>query len=207
MDGRGRAFDNIFVERLWRSVTYEEVYLKDYGMVDEARRGLRDYFALYNTERLHQSLGYKTPAEVYFGHAAAVADFLPGVLGTCNNVTGCSKKEKEAKRKKKRLLLQNTTLKTSHFGLNNREYLTFVSYHFCSDIAYLSSSSAHPYTHPAAYPWLSADVYDPWFAPCIYFSAPYDVAGLHAPRRLTSQATTSHPGRLPTFQGWVMRAS
>jgi len=79
MDGRGRAFDNIFVERLWRSVTYEEVYLKDYGMVDEARRGLRDYFALYNTERLHQSLGYKTPAEVYFGHAAAVADFLPGV--------------------------------------------------------------------------------------------------------------------------------
>jgi putative transposase len=79
MDGRGRAFDNIFVERLWRSVKYEEVYLKDYGVVDEARRGLRDYFTLYNTERLHQSLGYKTPAEVYFGHEAAVADFLPGV--------------------------------------------------------------------------------------------------------------------------------
>lgn len=66
MDGRGRAFDNIFVERLWRSVKYEEVYLKEYGVVDEARRGLRDYFTLYNTERLHQSLGYKTPAEVYF---------------------------------------------------------------------------------------------------------------------------------------------
>jgi len=79
MDGRGRAFDNIFVERLWRSVKYEEVYLKDYGMVDDARRGLRDYFALYNTERLHQSLGYKTPAEVYFGREAARADFLPGV--------------------------------------------------------------------------------------------------------------------------------
>ena len=79
MDGRGRAFDNIFVERLWRSVKYEEVYLKDYGMVDEARRGLRDYFALYNTERLHQSLGYKTPAEVYFGRDAARADFRPGV--------------------------------------------------------------------------------------------------------------------------------
>jgi len=79
MDGRGRAFDNIFVERLWRSVKYEEVYLKDYGMVDEARRGLRDYFAFYNTERLHQSLGYKTPAEVYFGREAARADFLPGV--------------------------------------------------------------------------------------------------------------------------------
>jgi putative transposase len=68
MDGRGQVFDNIFVERLWRSVKYEEVYLKDYGVVDEARRGLSDYFALYNTERLHQSLGYKTPAEVYSGY-------------------------------------------------------------------------------------------------------------------------------------------
>jgi putative transposase len=67
MDGRGRAFDNIFVERLWRSVKYEEVYLKDYGVVDEARRGLGDYFALYNNERPHQSLGYRAPAEVYFG--------------------------------------------------------------------------------------------------------------------------------------------
>ena len=79
MDGRGRAFDNIFVERLWRSVKYEEVYIKDYGVVDEARRGLRDYFTLYNTERLHQSLGYKTPAEVYFGNEAAMADSLLGV--------------------------------------------------------------------------------------------------------------------------------
>jgi putative transposase len=79
MDGRGRAFDNIFVERLWRSVKYEEVYLKDYSVVDEARRGLSDYFALYNTERLHQSLGYKTPAEVYFGNDPAMADSPSGV--------------------------------------------------------------------------------------------------------------------------------
>jgi len=79
MDGQGRAFDNIFVERLWRSVKYEEVYIKDYGVVDEARRGLSDYFALYNTERLHQSLGYKTPAEVYFGSDAAMADSPSGV--------------------------------------------------------------------------------------------------------------------------------
>jgi putative transposase len=79
MDGRGRAFDNIFVERLWRSVKYEEVYIKDYGVVDEARRGLSDYFALYNTERLHQSLGYKTPAEVYFGSDIAMADSPSGV--------------------------------------------------------------------------------------------------------------------------------
>jgi putative transposase len=78
MDGRGRAFDNIFVERLWRSVKYEDVYLKDYGVVDEARRGLSDYFTFYNTGRLHQSLGYKTPAEVYFGHDAALTGSLPG---------------------------------------------------------------------------------------------------------------------------------
>jgi len=79
MDGRGRAFDNIFVERLWRSVKYEEVYLKDYGVVDEARRGLGDYFALYNRERPHQSLGYRTPAEVYFGSEWVIADARPGV--------------------------------------------------------------------------------------------------------------------------------
>jgi len=65
MDGRGRAFDNIFVERLWRSVKYEEVYLKDYRNVTEARQGLRDYFEFYNCERVHQSLGYKTPEAVY----------------------------------------------------------------------------------------------------------------------------------------------
>jgi putative transposase len=65
MDGRGRALDNIFVERLWRSVKYEEVYLKDYRNVVEAKRGLGDYFEFYNGERLHQSLDYQTPEEVY----------------------------------------------------------------------------------------------------------------------------------------------
>jgi putative transposase len=64
-DGRGRALDNIFVERLWRSVKYEEVYLKDYRTVVEARRGLGEYFEFYNRERLHQSLGYQTPEAVY----------------------------------------------------------------------------------------------------------------------------------------------
>ncbi len=64
-DGRGRALDNVFVERLWRSVKYEEVYLKDYATVPEARQGLGSYFAFYNRERLHQALGYRTPAEVY----------------------------------------------------------------------------------------------------------------------------------------------
>lgn len=66
MDGRGRALDNIFVERLWRSVKYEEVYLKDYQDVREARTGLRNYFEFYNTERPHQSLDYATPTEVHF---------------------------------------------------------------------------------------------------------------------------------------------
>ena len=66
MDGRGRCLDNIFSERLWRSVKYEEVYLKDYASGDDAFRGLKNYFKFYNGERLHQSLGYRTPASLYF---------------------------------------------------------------------------------------------------------------------------------------------
>ena len=65
MDGAGRAFDNIMVERLWRSVKYEEVYLKDYQTVAESKLGLGRYFEFYNNERPHQSLDYRTPAEVY----------------------------------------------------------------------------------------------------------------------------------------------
>lgn len=65
MDGRGRALDNIFVERLWRSVKYEEVYLKDYETVPQAISSLSNYFRFYNHERLHQSLGYRTPAALY----------------------------------------------------------------------------------------------------------------------------------------------
>ena len=66
MDGRGRAFDNIFVERLWRSVKYEEVYLKDYRTVAEAREGLHQYFPFYNQQRIHQALDYRTPHNVHF---------------------------------------------------------------------------------------------------------------------------------------------
>ncbi len=65
MDGRGRALDNVFVERLWRSVKYEEVYLKDYAGFPDAVRNLAAYFRFYNRERLHQALGYRTPAAVY----------------------------------------------------------------------------------------------------------------------------------------------
>jgi putative transposase len=66
MDGRGRAFDNIFVERLWRTVKYEHVYLYRHDTVPELYAGLASYFHFYNHERLHQSLDYCTPAEVHF---------------------------------------------------------------------------------------------------------------------------------------------
>ena len=69
MDGRGRAIDNVFVERLWRSVKYEEVYLKDYADLPEAIDNLRTYFRFYNQERPHQSLEYRTPRAVYFGRS------------------------------------------------------------------------------------------------------------------------------------------
>lgn len=66
MDGRGRAYDNIFVERLWRTVKYEDIYPNRYVTVPELFAGLDRYFTLYNKERLHQSLNYRTPADVYF---------------------------------------------------------------------------------------------------------------------------------------------
>ncbi len=70
MDGRGRALDNIFTERLWRTVKYEEVYLHDYATPREARTGLSRYLDFYNQRRLHQSLAYRTPAEIYSGKGA-----------------------------------------------------------------------------------------------------------------------------------------
>jgi putative transposase len=76
-DGGGRALDNVFVERLWRSVKYEEVYLKDYQTVSEARNGLKDYFRFYNYERYHQSLDYKTPYSVYR------SDHSPSLFSYC----------------------------------------------------------------------------------------------------------------------------
>ena len=65
MDGRGRALDNVFVERLWRSVKYEDIYIRGYEAVPDLHRGLGRYFDFYNDERLHQSLDYRTPATVY----------------------------------------------------------------------------------------------------------------------------------------------
>jgi putative transposase len=67
MDGRGRVTDNIFIERLWRSVKYEEIYVRDYEDGTAARRRLSQYFRFYNTERPHQALENRTPADIYFG--------------------------------------------------------------------------------------------------------------------------------------------
>jgi putative transposase len=66
MDGKGRWMDNVFIERLWWSVKYQDVYLKAYGSIAEARKGLREYFAFYNTQRRHQSLDRRTPDDVYW---------------------------------------------------------------------------------------------------------------------------------------------
>jgi len=79
MDGRGRAFDNIFVERLWRTVKCEEVYLKEYCTVREARLSIGEYFRFYNFERLHQALGYKTPYEVYAGTRTRCPEPSPNI--------------------------------------------------------------------------------------------------------------------------------
>ena len=80
MDGRGRAFDNIFVERLWRNVKHEDVYLKGYATMIELTVGLAEYFTFYNSERPHQSLGQKTPDVVYktaMGGGAVIVDKYP----------------------------------------------------------------------------------------------------------------------------------
>ena len=72
MDSKGRALDNIFTERLWRSIKYEEVDLKDYASPREACRELTEYLRFYNEGRLHQALDYRTPTEVYFAGECAV---------------------------------------------------------------------------------------------------------------------------------------
>jgi len=86
------VFDNIFVERLWRTVKVEEVYLRDYQTVAEATWSLGRYFEFYNHERLHQALGYRTPAEVYgVAVGTPVALLAPSVPAAVNPVTNPSK--------------------------------------------------------------------------------------------------------------------
>jgi putative transposase len=82
MDGKGRAIDNVFIERVWRSVKYECLYLRQFETVSELRSALRDYFEFYNTRRYHQSLNYQTPEEVYGGQEPAETNNSP----RCGNV-------------------------------------------------------------------------------------------------------------------------
>jgi putative transposase len=81
MDGKGRALDNSFTERLWRTVKYEKVYLQDYTSPRAARQGLTHYLTFYNEERPHQALAYQTPAEVYFGKAGPGSSGQPSGAG------------------------------------------------------------------------------------------------------------------------------
>jgi hypothetical protein len=83
MDGKGRYMDNIFVERLWRSLKYEEVYLKDYASVAEAKAGIVSWLGFYNEERQHQSLGYRTPRQAYEAGC-------PWIWGRSASPTGCA---------------------------------------------------------------------------------------------------------------------
>ena len=83
MDGKGRYMDNIFVERLWRSLKYEEVYLNAYASVAEAKTGIGSWLAFYNEERQHQSLGYRTPRQAYEAEC-------PWIWGRSASPTGCA---------------------------------------------------------------------------------------------------------------------
>jgi len=80
MDSKGRALDNIFNERLWRTIKYEEVYLHDYQTPKQARTGLTTYFDFYNYRRPHQSLDYLTPAEVFFANTVSLSNLQQPLL-------------------------------------------------------------------------------------------------------------------------------
>ena len=90
MDGKGRYRDNTFVERLWRTVKYEEEHLKAYANASETRRELGSYFRFYNNQRPHQALGYRTPAEVFHGSGNAPAEELKTRKGAQEQVLASS---------------------------------------------------------------------------------------------------------------------
>jgi putative transposase len=97
MDGKGRFLDNIFIERLWRSLKYEEVFIKAYGSVMEARRGIGGWLSFYNEERPHQALGYRTPRGVFDGEACAP-------VGSGFTVAGCGVADRPAGTEEKGVL-------------------------------------------------------------------------------------------------------
>ena len=97
MDGKGRYLDNIFIERLWRSLKYEEVYIKAYGSVAEARRNLGEWLTFYNDVRPHQSLEYRTPREVFEGVACEHVDNASASLRDAPALPTCSQAHRQEK--------------------------------------------------------------------------------------------------------------
>ena len=97
MDGKGRFLDNIFIERLWRSLKYEEVFIKAYASVPEARRGIGGWFWFYNDERPHQALGYRTPRAVFEGEACEHVDNPSASLRSAPGLPTCSQAQHQAK--------------------------------------------------------------------------------------------------------------
>jgi len=95
MDGKGRYLDNIFIERLWRSLKYEEVYIKAYGSVPEARRNIGEWLAFYNDVRPHQSLEYRTPREVFEGVACEYVDNASASLRDALALPTCSQAHRQ----------------------------------------------------------------------------------------------------------------
>jgi putative transposase len=95
MDGKGRFLDNIFIERLWRSLKYEEVFIKAYGSVMEARQGIGGWLRFYNEERPHQALGYRTPRRVFDGEACEAVDSASAMAGggVADRLTGLEEKQ------------------------------------------------------------------------------------------------------------------
>ena len=100
MDGKGRFLDNICIERLWRSLKYEDVFIKAYGSVSEARRGIGGWLSFYNEERLHQALGYRTPRAVFDGEAHEPLDNA-SALNCCGVAHRLVRTELQANRVKK----------------------------------------------------------------------------------------------------------
>jgi putative transposase len=95
MDGKGRFLDNIFIERLWRSLKYQEVFIKAYGSVMEARQGIGGWLRFYNEERPHQALGYRTPRRVFDGEACEAVDSASAMAGggVADRLTGLEEKQ------------------------------------------------------------------------------------------------------------------
>ena len=97
MDGKGRYLDNIFIERLWRSLKYEEVYIKAYGSVPEARRNIGEWLRFYNDVRPHQALDYRTPREVFEGEACGHVDNAAASLRDAPALPTCPQAHKQEK--------------------------------------------------------------------------------------------------------------